>query len=365
MRARHQKPTLSKTALADLERFLASTEGAMPLPEAHGFLTALASAPSMIMPSTWQHEVIGEPEFESMAQAQSVIGALMGLWNSILEKLNKGKAVEPPGAPDPEAIARWCAGYLRGTRLDEVWRTDDHGIQELFPFAVLAGEFSIEGEEDAFFKKVFSDTNNAAGELQSVLPTELARRLDWRTLTLQPGSFVDDALQGQHTDLLFSVELDGDKRQVLLYLLFEHFSGADRFTAYRALRYIVRIWEAWRQENEGASTLPAVMPVVLHHDEQKWSAPRQLSELLDLPDELRESLLPYLPQLTFVLDDLAAHDDQQLQDRAVTAMAKLALLLFKHARHGPDLLERLINWGAIMATISRRSRFGRSSSVRS
>jgi len=78
---------------------------------------------------------------------------------------------------------------------------------------------------DALFKATFSQVEHAAGELRVVLPPVITERIDWSTLTLQPGSFVDEALAEQHSDLLFSATLSG--KTALIYLLCEHKSGPE------------------------------------------------------------------------------------------------------------------------------------------
>jgi predicted transposase YdaD len=55
---------------------------------------------------------------------------------------------------------------------------------------------------DALFKAVFGQPEHARGALQSVLPAAMAEAVDWSTLALQPGSFVDPGLNPSHTDLL-------------------------------------------------------------------------------------------------------------------------------------------------------------------
>ncbi|MFO0714458.1 MAG: Rpn family recombination-promoting nuclease/putative transposase [Sandaracinus sp.] len=55
---------------------------------------------------------------------------------------------------------------------------------------------------DALFKAVFSSPEHAEAELRAVLPARLARRIDWSTLALAGGSFVDEALKERHSDLL-------------------------------------------------------------------------------------------------------------------------------------------------------------------
>jgi predicted transposase/invertase (TIGR01784 family) len=62
----------------------------------------------------------------------------------------------------------------------------------------------IHNPHDALFKSVFGEPEHARGVLRSVVPSALGEVLDWSTLTLRPGSFVDEALRPRHTDLLFS-----------------------------------------------------------------------------------------------------------------------------------------------------------------
>ena len=96
---------------------------------------------------------------------------------------------------------------------------------------------------DALFKRVFSDVTHAAGEFRAVLPSELVAEIDFATLSLCPGSFVDEVLRERHTDLLYSVRLR--ERDAFLYLLFEHQSTVDALMPYRMLGYVLRIWESW------------------------------------------------------------------------------------------------------------------------
>lgn len=116
---------------------------------------------------------------------------------------------------------------------------------------------------DALFKHAFSDVEHAAGVLRSALPTSLAARLDFATLKKEPGSFVDDTLSSSHTDLLFSIQLDG--RAALLYLLLEHQSKVHALMPFRLLVYETRIWTDWLSRNPKARRLPVIVPLVVHH----------------------------------------------------------------------------------------------------
>lgn len=154
---------LSESELAKLSAFLnTSFAGAKPMPltQVHGFLCAILSTPNLIMPSQWQPVLFGgAPEFNSMEEAQEIIGLLMQLNNQISRQLrgegkfelllwdqNKKVALAECSF---ETLADWCKGYLQGTRLDPLWHTDEEGIMLLLPFGVLANELDLKGDEDA------------------------------------------------------------------------------------------------------------------------------------------------------------------------------------------------------------------------
>ena len=113
---------------------------------------------------------------------------------------------------------------------------------------------------DALFKYVFSQPEHAASELRSVLPVALSEHLDWSSLEPQPASFVDERLSGRQADLLFTIQCEG--RDAYLYVLLEHQSSTDPLMAFRLLRYLVRIWEAFLVAHPEVRRLPAIIPVV-------------------------------------------------------------------------------------------------------
>jgi predicted transposase/invertase (TIGR01784 family) len=113
----------------------------------------------------------------------------------------------------------------------------------------------ISNPHDLVFKAVFGQPEHARGMLRAIVPAALAEALDWSTLTLQPGSFVDAALTQQHTDLLYAATWR-DGSEVLVYLLFEHQSTppTEGLMAERLLAYQVRIWDRWRADHPKAKT---------------------------------------------------------------------------------------------------------------
>lgn len=157
---------------------------------------------------------------------------------------------------------------------------------------------------DRLVKWVFTRPEAAAVELRTVLPAAISAQLDWTTLEVRSGSFVDTKLTTRHSDILYGVRLRGSDRQALIYILLEHQSSADLMMAWRLLRYVVRVWEQFLREQPGPiEGLPLVIPVVLYQGPQGWTQPRRLSDLLDIPDDLREILTSPV-ELTFEVDEL-------------------------------------------------------------
>ena len=159
---------------------------------------------------------------------------------------------------------------------------------------------------DKIFRSGFADPVNAAAFLRTEIPPAVSARVDWEKLRNEPGSFVDSQFQSSSSDLLFSAPL-GD-RECLVYLLFEHQSTQDKWIGLRLLRYMVRIWESCLRDNPTAMRLPVILPVVLAQNAKVWQVDVTFSGLLDIPGDLRSDLLPWVPDFSFRLFQLAARE---------------------------------------------------------
>jgi hypothetical protein len=156
-------------------------------------------------------------------------------------------------------------------------------------------------------------------------------------------------LAQRHSDLLYSVPTTSGT-EALVYVLFEDQSTVDPWMPFRLLSYVVRIWEKHLRDHPATTTLPPVIPVVLHHGATgaRWTAARRLSELLDGTPDLLHALAPYLPDFAFVLDDLGAHGDEVLRLRAMTALGRAALWALESSRQPGRVLEQLPAWASVL-----------------
>jgi hypothetical protein len=205
---------------------------------------------------------------------------------------------------------------------------------------------------DALFKRTFSEPEHAAAELRAVLPVELVSRIDFSTLTLCPGSYIDETLAGSQSDLLFSARLSG--KPALLYVLFEHQSSPDKLLPLRLLRYVVRILQRHVDEAKNAGDalpLPVVVPVVLHHGAAGWSVATRLEDLFDRQTVEEAGLAEFIPRLSFVLDDLSHLTDDALERRMLGLVARLTLWLLRDARSPARLAKSGPRWAGPMASL--------------
>src|ERR1700677_1771199 len=178
---------------------------------------------------------------------------------------------------------------------------------------------------DALFKAAFSKARHARGLLRALVPGALGRCIVWSTLRLESGIAVgDEDLDEQRMDLVYSAR--AGKRRVLIYVLAEHQSKVDPWMAFRLLCYLVAIWKGYRAQHPRAKTLPAILPIVVHHSSTGWTAPVAFEDLLD-------ALGPYVPRFRFLLDDLSTQTDADLRARTqMTAGGRVAILSLKHGR---------------------------------
>jgi predicted transposase YdaD len=219
--------------------------------------------------------------------------------------------------------------------------------------SVARSDSILPNPHDALFHAAFSRQENAAAELRAVLPPALVARIDWATLHLTDGHYVDEDLVSRQSDLLYAAEIGGTS--VSLYVLFEHQSTADPLMPFRLLRYMVRIWDKWLADRESRDerpkTLPAIVPVVLAHAEGGWTAPLSMQQLYALPADVLPVVGRYLPSFDLVLDDLSQQTDDQFRARAHVGLGLLALLLMRHSRDGAQLMARLTEWGDVWRAV--------------
>ena len=112
----------------------------MNLEELDGFFAALIAGPETVMPSEYYPEVFGGEmseacEFESLDQANEILGLMMRHWNTIAGTLFKGEVYVPLLLEDENGVAHgndWARGFMRGMDMRhdgwaELVNDEEHG----------------------------------------------------------------------------------------------------------------------------------------------------------------------------------------------------------------------------------------------
>ncbi len=96
----------------------------LPADSLHGFLTAIAIGPRLIMPSVWLPRVFFEekelPEFKDEKQAQEIIHAVLNVYNGVLKTLEEGTfspfiSITIEDNKEEQDLCLWSSGFVLGT----------------------------------------------------------------------------------------------------------------------------------------------------------------------------------------------------------------------------------------------------------
>jgi predicted transposase/invertase (TIGR01784 family) len=175
-------------------------------------------------------------------------------------------------------------------------------------------------------RAVLSDLAEATSFLQRHLPQEVSQALNWSTLTLLEGSFVDEDLRRSEADVLYEVEHVSGEDSVWLYILLEHQSTPDRWMRFRLLKYCCRIWDMHLAQRPTPSVLRPIVPLVFYQGERSWSYSTEFADLF--VESVRD--WPGTPRFSHGLIDQSGMQPEEAQGELKAQMMQLLLLASYH-----------------------------------
>ena len=208
---------------------------------------------------------------------------------------------------------------------------------------------SLHQPHDKLFRATFSNPENAAAFLRHHLDAPLPALVDWTSLSLLPGSFIDSQMAGSEADLLFSARIGGS--DALLYLLWEHQRTDAPLMGLRLLSYMVRIWKRQVKESGPSTRLAPILPLVLAQDKDHWKTSTHFHELFAFPSEHWDAVRACTPAFAFRLLQLV---DLPYEDIHGTPEGILALRSLKAAPLG-ELFHDLVWDRAVITGVSREA----------
>jgi uncharacterized protein len=167
-------PPLSQPGPVDLDalnEYLLSDRSppeCMDVSQLDGFLAGVIIGPEMIVPSEFLPVVWGgaPPEFADAAEAETVLGSILGRYNEIAENLDAEPSNYAPVFWQDQAgnsiTEDWAVGFMQAVSLrSEAWEPalfDDETAMLLIPIGIIAGLSEPEiGLNDATLSDEFLD----------------------------------------------------------------------------------------------------------------------------------------------------------------------------------------------------------------
>jgi predicted transposase YdaD len=170
------------------------------------------------------------------------------------------------------------------------------------------------------------DLPEATSFLQTHLAEEVSQRLNWATLRLLEGSFVDEELRESEADFLYEIQHVSGEESVMLYILVEHQSTPDRWIRFRLLKYCCRIWELNLAERPTPSELRPIVPLVFYQGERSWSYSTEFADLF--AEWVRD--WPGVPRFSHGLIDQSGLQPEEVQGELKARLMQLLLMAAYH-----------------------------------
>lgn len=187
---------------------------------------------------------------------------------------------------------------------------------------------------DPLFKLFLREPETARDFLAVHLPQDIRSLVNLDSLKLESGSYVDEQLKEQHSDILYSVKM-AQGEQCLLYCVVEHQSTEDEMMAWRMMKYTIRAMSD--HLNKGYRTLPVVVPLLFYHgDVRPYPYSMDWLDCFEQPELARRVLSKPWPLI----------DVSELNDDDIKSHRRVALLEMVQRdirlRDGKELLARLV-----------------------
>ena len=154
---------------------------------------------------------------------------------------------------------------------------------------------------DESYRLLFSHPRMIEDLLRGFVREPWVEELDFASLQRVSASYVSEHLEGREADMVWRVR---SSRQdwLYVYLLLEFQSTVDRFMALRLLVYVGLLYQDLLRRGDltPSGRLPPVLPLLLYNGQARWTAAREVSELIE---DVPGGLARYCPQLSYLLLD--------------------------------------------------------------
>ena len=190
---------------------------------------------------------------------------------------------------------------------------------------------------DSTYKSLFKDPEMVASLLRELVDLDLAEELDFSSLRLLSGDYVTDDLRQRFNDVVWRVQWKNSDEYVIIMMEFQ--SSVDPWMAMRAEEYAMLLLRDLTKQGvvNPRIGVPPVLPIVIYTGEGKWTAAKEVSELVAPQPPAAKRLLAYLRHRRYVLIDT-----KQLTADDTRKYSGLAAKFFIAEHAAPDELAPLL-----------------------
>lgn len=192
---------------------------------------------------------------------------------------------------------------------------------------------------DGIFKKCMSDLTVAEDFLRAHLPQKIQQQLDFSTLSLTSGSFVEEDIKQFCSDMVYSLK-NKQGKDCYIYCLVEHQSTNDPLMPFRLLRYCLAVMQRHidQAKNSGKNpkVVPLVVPLLFYHGTKRPYPHTDKMRFVDCFENIQ--LAEWLYHGPFPLVDITIVPDEEILTHKNVALLETVL---KHI-WSRDLLEEAV-----------------------
>ena len=213
-------------------------------------------------------------------------------------------------------VHEWQREKVRkNSELDATWRSErpktnvsdhrDEGGAKVSDEGAGTEPRDERADYDGSYRKLMTNEELFRQLLERFVDEKIRGELDFETLERVETSFVKRDMQKRHSDLFWKLERKSARGEyVYCVVMLEFQSSPDAFMALRVLEYAVEFYRqqvAGDQDHVKTHGFPPLLPLVLHHSDETWSAKTALSELIAVDED--DPLALYQPGQRYLLLD--------------------------------------------------------------
>ncbi|MBF0414743.1 MAG: Rpn family recombination-promoting nuclease/putative transposase [Magnetococcales bacterium] len=196
---------------------------------------------------------------------------------------------------------------------------------------------------DLGYTKLFSHARMVQDLLLGFVHEEWVAGLDFSTLEKVNSVYVTDDFRKRIDDLVWKIRWQGTDRWLFIYAILEPQSTVDDIMAVRNAQYALLLYQDLRQSGTIPKNqkLPPIVPIVLYNGNKRWTASRDVADLIE---ESPPGLEAYRPHMRYLLVDEHLYQESDLNTMQNVVAALFRLEKSRQIADVRQVIQELASW---------------------